>query len=52
MRAFLLLFATIGVLLFGSLLAVSLASPVTVERWARAAIEREVERASTTACMR
>ncbi len=43
MRAFLLLVAATGTLLFGALLVLSVASPLTIERWARAAIEREVE---------
>jgi hypothetical protein len=42
-RAFLLFISAAGALLFGSLLVLSLASPITIEHWARAAIEQEVE---------
>ena len=42
-RAFLLILATTGTLLFSSLFVLPIASPITIEHWARAAIEREVE---------
>ncbi len=43
-RAFILIVATVGTLLFGSLFVLSIASPISIERWARTAIEHEVEK--------
>jgi hypothetical protein len=49
MQKFVLMVGILGTLVFGALLILSYASPVTLEAWARVAVEREIEERTTSA---